>query len=229
VNIDGEKMSKSLGNFWTIRDILEKVPALTLRMALINAHYRSPIDMNEQIINDAIKNTGRIHDTYKLLLKNLSHDPIQLPRGDLSSMLPLPKSIGLLEKIAEDFARAMDDDFNSREAVSKLIAGSKELTKVVNQISGDDQKAYATMGVLWMEELAGDVLGLLPTREKALLKPETDPRREAISQEVDELLRQRTIARDGKNWVEADAIRDKLSQIGVTVTDTADGPVWELA
>ena len=229
VNIDGEKMSKSLGNFWTIRDILEKVPALTLRMALINAHYRSPIDMNEQIINDATKNIGRIHDTYKLLLEKLCEDPIDLPRGDLSSVLPLAKSIGLLEKIAEDFARAMDDDFNSREAVSKLIAGSKELAKMVHQLSGDDQKAYATMGVLWMEELAGDVLGLLPTREEASLKPETDPRREAISEEVEELLRQRTIARTEKNWSEADAIREKLSQIGVTVTDTADGPVWEIA
>ena len=68
VNMDGEKMSKSLGNFWTIRDICAKVNPLVLRLALINAHYRSPIDMNEQLLHDAARNHGRLLEVYKQAL-----------------------------------------------------------------------------------------------------------------------------------------------------------------
>ena len=69
VNIDGEKMSKSLGNFWTVRDILTKVDAMVLRFALINAHYRSPIDMNEALLNDAERNYNRLLECYVTALK----------------------------------------------------------------------------------------------------------------------------------------------------------------
>ena len=230
VNIDGEKMSKSLGNFWTIRDILEKVPALTLRMALINAHYRSPIDMNEQIINDATKNIGRIHDTYKLLLEKLCEDPIDLPRGDLSSVLPLAKSIGLLEKIAEDFARAMDDDFNSREAVAKVLGMVREISKVLGtEMEAADRNAFAHYAVDLLEETAGRVLGVLPPQDVALAEPVEDPRKAEIADEVEALLLQRSEARANKDWALADQIRDQLNALGVVVTDTATGPEWDLA
>ena len=228
VNIDGEKMSKSLGNFWTIREILDKVDPMVLRLSLINAHYRSPIDMNEQLIEDARKNLERIEKIYRRILLTEEEDPIQLPRAEITSSLPLARSLALLERIASDFAIAMDDDFNSREAISKLLAGCKEITRMLNELSGDDEAAYAGYCVRWIEEHAGAALGILKSREEVLAEPEEDPRRAEIAEQVEQLLMDRATARDAKDWEAADTIRDQLTEMGVSVTDTADGPEWNL-
>jgi cysteinyl-tRNA synthetase len=231
VNIDGEKMSKSLGNFWTIRDILQKVDAMVLRFALINAHYRSPIDMNETLLKNAEKNYNRVLETYVAMLKGRTTDrPVELPHADITSSLPLSKSLGLLEKMGEGFARAMDDDFNSREAVAKVLGAVREMTKTLNSgLDAADADAFAHYAVDWLEESAGTVLGVLPTREMALAEPEDDPRKVAIADEVDALLLARTKARTEKDWAKADEIRDTLQEMGVVVVDTADGPTWDLA
>ena len=231
VNIDGEKMSKSLGNFWTIRDILEKVDAMVLRFALINAHYRSPIDMNETLLKNAEKNYNRVLETYVAMLKGRTTErPVELPHADITSSLPLSKSLGLLEKMGEGFARAMDDDFNSREAVAKVLGAVREMTKTLNSgLDAADADAFAHYAVDWLEESAGTVLGVLPTREMALAEPEDDPRKVEIADEVDALLLARTKARTEKDWGKADEIRDTLQQMGVVVVDTAEGPTWDLA
>ena len=226
VNMDGEKMSKSLGNFWTIRDILSKVDALVLRFALINAHYRSPIDMNQQLLDDAQKNHDRLVAVYSDQLAKMSDDPGNLPTGQVGSPIPLVHTLGLLEKMAEGFAKAMDDDFNSREAVAKILGMVREIGKL--ELSGEDVASFATYAVELLEELAGDVLGVLPSRVEALAEPEEDPRRAAISEQVESLLIQRADARLSKDWDAADRIRDELNAMGVEVTDTADGPEWSL-
>ena len=228
VNIDGEKMSKSLGNFWTIRDILEKVEAMVLRLALINAHYRSPIEMNEQLIKDAEKNYSRIIAVYKAALELMDESGPRLPEGDVLSQVPIVKSLGLLEKMAQGFAIAMDDDFNSREAVAKVLGALKEMSKMLTSLEGDDLGAYALHCVEWLEDTAGDVLGVLPAREIVLLEPEEDPRRAEIAEKVEELIEKRSTARAAKDWAVADSIRDELNQLGVVVTDTEEGPVWDL-
>ena len=248
VNIDGEKMSKSLGNFWTIREILLKIDPLVLRLALVNAHYRSPIDMNDQLLSDAAKNHNRISETYRLALnawEGHSEDTITpTPSGDMTSSLPMVKSLGLLEKMAEGFAKAMDDDFNSREAVAKVLAACREISKILANSRGlpnpssksildeKDSISYGYEATLWIEEMAGDVLGLLPSREIALAGPQEDPeivtRKAEITAAVEELLIRRTNARTDKDWPAADLIRDELNEMGVVVTDTNDGPTWEL-
>ena len=228
VNMDGEKMSKSLGNFWTIRDICEKIDPLVLRFALINAHYRSPIDMNEQLLHDAGRNHSRIMTVYKQALENQCENPLPLPKGDVSSGVPLIKSLGLMEKMAEALAKAMDDDFNSREAVAKVLGGVREIGKLLDSdLEEKDKSSFANFAVEWMEEYAGLVLGILPSRDE-IMAEKVDPRREKIRSEVEDLLKQRTDARANKDWPAADAIRDNLVALGVTVVDTADGPVWEL-
>ena len=231
VNIDGEKMSKSLGNFWTIRDILQQVDAMVLRFALINAHYRSPIDMNESLLKDAERNYNKVLQCYIESLQNMSKQShVSLPQADLTSPLPLGKSLGLLEKMGEGFANAMDDDFNSREAVAKVLGMVREISRVLQtDLDDEDKNAFAHYAVDLLEETAGTVLGILPTREFALLEPEEDPRRAEIAQEVEALLVERTNARNAKDWAEADRIRDKLNEMGVIVTDSADGPTWDLA
>ena len=155
---------------------------------------------------------------------------VSLPQADLTSPLPLGKSLGLLEKMGEGFANAMDDDFNSREAVAKVLGMVREISRVLQtDLDDEDKNAFAHYAVDLLEETAGTVLGILPTREFALLEPEEDPRRAEIAQEVEALLVERTNARNAKDWAEADRIRDKLNEMGVIVTDSADGPTWDLA
>ena len=231
VNIDGEKMSKSLGNFWTIRDILSKVDAMVLRFALINAHYRSPIDMNEALLNDAERNYNRLLECYVNALKAKGDGtPVALPQPDLTSASPLARSLGMLEKMGEGFAKAMDDDFNSREAVAKVLGMVREISKTIAiDLDDADRSAFANYSVDLLEETAGRVLGVLPSQDVALAEPEEDPRKAEIADQVEALLLQRAEARNNKDWPLADSIRNQLAQLGVVVTDTASGPEWDLS
>jgi cysteinyl-tRNA synthetase len=150
--------------------------------------------------------------------------------ADITSMNPLSKSLGLLEKMGEGFARAMDDDFNSREAVAKVLAATKELQRILSmELDEVDSRAVANYAKDWLEETAGQILGILPEPEVVLAEPEEDPRRAEIAPKVDELLSQRTDARSNKDWPRADAIRDELAELGVVVKDTPDGPTWDFA
>ena len=231
VNIDGEKMSKSLGNFWTIRDILEKVDAMVLRFSLINAHYRSPIDMNETLLKDAERNYNRLLETYVRVLKvaSNSQNPVDLPHADITSQQPFSRSLGLLEKMGEGFAQAMDDDFNSRDAIGKVLGAVRQMAKTMDSGLDDaDQHAFAHYAVDWLEETAGSVLGVLPSREMALAEPVEDPRRAEVAEQVEQLLVARSEARSSKDWDKADEIRDQLNSMGVVVVDTPDGPSWKL-
>ncbi len=144
------------------------------------------------------------------------------------SQVPIVKSLGLLEKMAQGFAISMDDDFNSREAVAKVLGALKEMSKMLSSLEGDDLGAYALHCVEWLEDTAGDVLGVLPSREIVLSEPEEDPRRAEIADKVEELIAKRSAARAAKDWAVADSIRDELNELGVVVTDTEEGPVWDL-
>ena len=231
VNIDGEKMSKSLGNFWTIRDILEKIDAMVLRFSLINAHYRSPIDMNETLLKDAERNYNRLLETYVQVLKvaSSSPNPVDLPHADITSQQPFSRSLGLLEKMGEGFAQAMDDDFNSRDAIGKVLGAVRQIAKTMDSGLDDaDRHAFAHYAVDWLEETAGSVLGVLPSREMALAEPVEDPRRAEVAEQVEQLLVARSEARSSKDWGKADEIRDQLNSMGVVVVDTPDGPSWKL-
>jgi cysteinyl-tRNA synthetase len=231
VNIDGEKMSKSLGNFWTIRDILEKIDAMVLRFSLINAHYRSPIDMNETLLKDAERNYNRLLETYVQVLKvaSSSPNPVDLPHADITSQQPFSRSLGLLEKMGEGFAQAMDDDFNSRDAIGKVLGAVRQIAKTMDSgLDDTDRHAFAHYAVDWLEETAGSVLGVLPSREMALAEPVEDPRRAEVAEQVEQLLVARSEARSSKDWGKADEIRDQLNSMGVVVVDTPDGPSWKL-
>ena len=233
VNVDGEKMSKSLGNFWTISDALDNFSGLTLRHALLNAHYRNPIDLSEDFLNDGKRNQERLEAAYLNALEAWGGVPradlVSLPHADADAD-GLPATMAALEKLGEETALAMDDDFNSREALTKVMAAGREMKKTLDSggLDEEDRSAFGLYCAEWLEELAGSVLGLLPSREEALAGPEDDPRRLEISGLVQELLLKRQIARDAGDWDSADAIRDELTAMGVTVVDTADGPDWTL-
>jgi cysteinyl-tRNA synthetase len=124
----------------------------------------------------------------------------------------------------------MDDDFNSREAAAKVLGAIREMMKTLNSdLDATDKDAFAHYAVDWLEETAGVVLGVLPSREMALAEPEEDPRKAQIAEQVEALLLERTEARATKDWPRADEIRDTLNEMGVVVVDTANGPTWDLA
>ena len=237
VRVDGEKMSKSLGNFWTVKDAFQIYDPIVLRYALLNAHYRNPIDVSEQLLDDAKGNQRKLAEIYgqAIIFKEEGEAlaPLPpLPSGDITSTEYLVQRIGLIESLAEEAARALDDDLNSRLALSKVQAGAKIISEVLNsdKIDEIDTASFAIFSIDWIEEIAGLILGVLPSKEiaKAVYDPRLDPRRVAIRDEVESLLARRSIARHAKDWSAADEIRNRLAEMGVEVQDTPDGVEWSL-
>jgi cysteinyl-tRNA synthetase len=198
VNVDGEKMSKSLGNFWTVREAFENYTPLTLRYALLSIPYRNPIDLSPEFLEDAGIHYERLIEAYGVSLSSDSDSG-----ADLS-------------EASQRITNAMNDDFNSRAA----IIGIQE---VISQYSGRD---IAT----WLEQYAGEVLGLLPSSEEVLAgRAKADSARAEVTDKVEALLNEREIARQSKDWNRADEIRDELTSMDVIVEDGPDGPTWRLA
>tara|TARA_Y100001970_G_C14238289_1_gene863292 strand:+ start:2039 stop:3277 length:1239 start_codon:yes stop_codon:yes gene_type:complete len=198
VNVDGEKMSKSLGNFWTVREAFENYTPLTLRYALLSIPYRNPIDLSPKFLEDAGIHYERLIEAYGVSLSSDSDSG-----ADLS-------------EASQRITDAMNDDFNSRAA----IIGIQE---VVSQYSGRD---IAT----WLEQYAGEVLGLLPSSEEVLAGlAKADSARAEVTDKVEALLNEREIARQSKDWNRADEIRDELTSMDVIVEDGPNGPTWRLA
>ena len=175
VNVDGEKMSKSLGNFWTVREAFENYTPLTLRYALLSIPYRNPIDLSPEFLEDAGIHYERLIEAYGVSLSSDSDSG-----ADLS-------------EASQRITDAMNDDFNSRAA----IIGIQE---VISQYSGRD---IAT----WLEQYAGEVLGLLPSSEEVLAgRARADSARAEVADKVESLLNEREIARQSKDWNRADAV-----------------------
>ncbi|WP_200929665.1 cysteine--tRNA ligase [Pseudomonas taeanensis] len=200
VRVDGEKMSKSLGNFFTIREVLEKYHPEVVRYLLVSSHYRSPINYSEDSLKEA-----------KGALERFYHSLRGLPE--------VPAAGG--EAFVERFGAAMDDDFNSPEACAVLF----ELTREINRLRDTDQQAAAGLAAR-LKELAG-VLGVLQLQPDAFLQAGAAGKVDAA--EVDALIAARLQARAEKNWAESDRIRDQLSAMGVVLEDGKGGTTWRLA
>ncbi len=197
VNVDGEKMSKSLGNFWTIRDAFGHHAPLALRYALLSVPYRNPIDLTPEFIEDAATHFDRLVEAYG---NSLSSDTES--GADLSGA-------------SERFTAAMDDDFNTRAAMI-------EVQGVVASAAGSDVAD-------WLEQHAGDALGLLPSSDEVMAGlAQADSARAEVAERVEALLAEREVARKSSDWGRADEIRDELVSIGVVVEDGPDGPTWRL-
>ena len=212
INIDGEKMSKSLGNFWTIADALQKVDPLVLRYALINAPYRQPVDFNQVMVDDSEEHHERLVASYGE----------GLARHGSGDWRNKPDLVAAAERLEE----GMDDDFNTRVAIVEVQSVSKRLRGVLDsEDSGEEARSF----VGWISEFAGDVLGLLPTNERILDGLETlDKEKGEIAPKVEELLEERRGARDSKDWGRADEIRDELASMGIILEDGPEGTSWRI-
>ncbi|WP_421684358.1 cysteine--tRNA ligase [Stutzerimonas urumqiensis] len=200
VRVDGEKMSKSLGNFFTIREVLDKYSPEVVRYLLVGSHYRSPINYSEDSLREAKSALERFYRTLNGL-------PDSTPSGD--------------QVFSDRFAAAMDDDFNTPEACAVLF----DMAREINRLRNLDIDAAAGLAAR-LKELAG-LLGLLQLDPQAFLRAGADGRVDA--QQVNELIARRLQARAEKNWAESDRIRDQLAGMGVVLEDNKSGTSWRLA
>lgn len=205
INVDNVKMSKSLGNFKTVREISEVYGYEAIRYLLISSHYRSPINYSIDIIKQCQSALNRLYNCRENLdfaIKNVSK-----AENDDDETL-----INMLSKRREQFIEAMDDDLNTADGIAALF----ELTKDINTkiIDNDVSKAVCEYAAKLFDELCG-VLGILYNRKEA-----------SLESEIEELIEKRNEARKNKDWALADKIRDDLKAQGITLKDTPNGVTW---
>jgi cysteinyl-tRNA synthetase len=199
VQVDQEKMSKSLGNFFTLRDVLKQYDPETLRYFLMSAHYRSQLSYSEDNIKQAKAALERLYTSLRDVQPNLDVD-MQLG--------------GYLAR----FETAMDDDFNTPEAFAVLFDVAKELNKATGQAAND------LAGLL---QKLGGILGILQLQPTAYLQSGAGNKDEVA--EIERLIKARNDARANKDWAAADVARDALSALNVVLEDGANGTTWRKA
>ena len=207
LNINQEKMSKSLGNFFTIREILADFDAVALRHFFLSSQYRSPMDFSMDGLTEAARATDRIYETIERF------DGL---KGSNSTAEPD-------RALIESFRQEMDDDFNTPRALALIFDEVRAINRLLDQkkAKGIEQRCAAV-------RVMCDTLGLLQPgyfeRKKARFLAKSP-----IKQyEIDDLIRRRDQARQEKNWREADRLRDELSQKGILLEDTPKGTVWKV-
>ena len=206
VRVNKEKMSKSLGNFFTIREVLEKYPAEVIRYFLISSHYRSQVDYSEDNLVEAQATLDRFY---------------QAMRGfDLASIDASTSSdVGPDEEYAQRFNAAMNDDFNSPGALGVMFDLVKELNICRKE---SPERALELVASL---KCFGAVLGLLQLDPEQYFKMGA-PEDGLSEEQIEALIEDRMAARKAKNWAESDRIRDELLEQGVTLDDGREGTTW---
>lgn len=206
LNIDGEKMSKSLNNFFTVRDISKKYDLQVLRFFMLSAHYRSPLNFSAELMEAAKAGLDRIRtaaDNLDFLLKNA-------PSGEVDPAVPEK-----LKEFTAKFDEAMDDDLNTADAVSVIF----ELVKYINTTA--DENSSAELLNALKEELKSltDVMGLIVFGAGE----------ELLDKDIEALINERQEARKNKDFKRADEIRDELLSKGIILEDTRQGVKWKRA
>jgi cysteinyl-tRNA synthetase len=217
VNIDQEKMSKSLGNFLTIRELLEDCHPEVLRFFVVANHYRSPIDFSQENVAVAAASLERLYQSLDRLLEKAA-----------GSAAAEPCSLDdRIEAWRQNFIVAMDDDFNSAAAVAVLFEVSKEINRWLDEEEVSDKPQAAARVAGFLREIGGP-LGLLQEEPRDFLQRKTGSVTEQLdAAEIESLIAERATARKERNWAEADRIRDLLDEQGVVLKDSTEGTKWQ--
>lgn len=202
INIDNEKMSKSKGNFFTVRDILKEYDAEDIRLFMLSAHYRSPINFSRDIIAQAHASLSRLYAARDRLLFLLSHAEGRAMNENEEALL------ARVQEGIRRFDDAMDDDLNTADALGALF----EMVRDANtSLDGDSAKA-AVQGTLEGIQVITNVLGLLMRKAEA-----------GLPEEVQALADERAAARKMRDWKKSDEIREKIKSLGYQIEDTPQG------
>ena len=199
VRINDEKMSKSLGNFFTVREILERYRPEEVRYFILTSQYRSPLNYGDEQLDNARGALTRFYTALRGL-------PTAEPETGTD--------------FEQRFHAAMEDDFNTPEALAALF----ELVREINRVRNEDPAAAASLGAT-LRKLGG-LLGLLQDDAEAYLRGESDADDTLGDDDIQKLIDRRLAAKQAKNWSEADAIRDQLKEAGIVLEDSAAGTTW---
>lgn len=203
INVDNVKMSKSLGNFKTVRDVAEQYGYEPIRYLMISSHYRKPINYNLEIVEQCIASLERLYNCKE----NLTFALKNAPEGEADKAF-----IEKLNARKEQFDNAMDDDLNTADALAAIFELVRDIN--VSVISAGASKGSCEAAYKLFTELC-DVLGILYKKDE-----------DSLDDKVEELIKLRTEARAQKNWAEADRIRDELKAMGIILKDTPQGVTW---
>ena len=208
LNIDNRKMSKSAGNFFTVRDIISKYDPQVLRFFMLSAHYRSPLNFSAELMEAAKNGLERI-------LTAVSNLNFLLSKAEDREMTEEEKKLLEEAKVyTTRFDEAMDDDFNTEDAIAAIF----ELVKFINtNTNGESSKAYLSALHEQIRELS-DVCGLI-----------VDQKEEMLDADIEKLIEERQAARKAKDFARADAIRGELLEKGIVLEDTREGVKWKRA
>lgn len=205
IQVNNEKMSKSLGNFFTLRDVFQKFDPQVVRYLFLQTHYRSPIEFSDALLEQSKNSLQRVHNFHQRLME---YQPPE-GSGEISTMA------GLLDMTLKDFEQAMDNDFETPVA----LAACFDLVKEVNKFM--DQKTLTRLDkeqlVTFLERI-DSVLGIFVPTSTA-----------SVDVDIEKLIQERDAARDSRNWKRADEIRDELLAKGIKLEDSATGTKWKKA
>ena len=209
INVDGEKMSKSLGNFFTIRDVMDKFHPEVIRYFIVSSHYRSPVNFSDVALKEAKTALSRFYHSFKTYQQ--AYGDTQVDTLD--------------ETLLERFNSAMRDDFNTAEAIAVLFEVNKELNRAVKEQQAEQAAIYyATLRHLT------NILGLVQHNVEEFLKSDIGQEALALSEEqIEYLIQQRQDAKKAKEFAKADEIRQSLLDQGVVLEDTRQGTIWRRA
>ena len=234
VTIKDEKMSKSLGNFLTIRDVLREYPAETLRLFIFSTQYRNPLDFSETALQDAQVGLDRMYDCLAGITGLVQAVDAGSGGVDAGTSVIGQKDRKKIESLRQHFEAAMDSDFNTAQAMGHLFDGVKVLNKACRlldsqQAAVEDLELLQQAGVT-LQDLAG-LLGVLQQDPMQYLQEKKDNLLASISlseEEINSLIEERNAVREKKDWAASDAVRDKLLAHNVELHDGPYGTTWDV-
>lgn len=227
VNINSEKMSKSLGNFFTIREVLELFDSETLRFFILQAHYRSPLDYSDQNLREAQSGLTRIYEALAAL-----EQALEGPASGLESVASSAELIEKVDTLMPRFKEAMDDDFNTAQALGVLFDTVRTLNRFLAEGGGQSAAARLTLQTLWaaVAEI-GTVLGLFQIKPSIWLAERESAKLHTLQiapNEIEALLAERAEVRKNKDFKRSDEIRDYLLARDIQLLDTPQGTTWKV-
>ncbi|MFW6116833.1 MAG: cysteine--tRNA ligase [bacterium] len=213
LTVDDVKMSKSLGNFVTIKEALDLYSPEAIRLFILSSHYRKPVDFSKDAMISAERGIERLHNTVRVLRQRKE----QAQPGGTAQLSDLDD----LLQFSERFQEAMDDDFNTPQAIAALFDLNREVNSLLSSATGLSQGTLAAIDDLY-QRLGGSVLGIIPDD---LAQDISD---ELVEGLMDIILEIREQYRKEKKWERADGLRDRLAKLGIVVDDRPEGAMWRL-